>query len=114
MDLVTQADLAAQEAIRDVLLGAFPDHDFVGEEDWDDPRADTRKTGRSEYCWIVDPLDGTANYVHQFPNYAVSIGLRRRDEVIVGTVLDPVSRHRRNDLAVAATRELDVRLTVHP
>src|SRR5262245_7005859 len=65
-DLVTEADVAAQEAIRGVLLGAFPDHDFLGEEE----AAERNAAGLAaipprsgQYRWIVDPLDGTANYV---------------------------------------------------
>jgi myo-inositol-1(or 4)-monophosphatase len=93
-DLVTQADEAAQEAIRAVLLGRFPDHDFLGEEE-----AAERKTRgepailprRSAYRWIVDPLDGTANYVHRLPAYAVSIALEHEGELVCGCVLDPLA-----------------------
>lgn len=84
-DLVTEADLASQEVIRDRLLGAFPDHGFLAEENLQiASRCD-------DYRWIVDPLDGTMNYVHGVPNYAVSIALEQRGEVLVGTVYDPVS-----------------------
>src|SRR4051812_31431735 len=58
-DLVTEADLASQRRIREILLTEFPDHDFLGEED--DPQAPP-SAGR-EYRWVVDPLDGTTNYV---------------------------------------------------
>lgn len=85
-DLVTEADLASQQRIRDILLSAFPDHDFLGEED--DPHAPPT-TGR-DYRWIVDPLDGTLNYVHGLQAYAVSIALEHRGEVIAGIVFDPV------------------------
>jgi myo-inositol-1(or 4)-monophosphatase len=93
-DLVTEADLAAQEAIRTVLLGAFPDHDFLAEED----AAERKSLGqspipprKSAYRWIVDPLDGTANYVHRLQNYAVSIALQHGDQLVCGCVLDPTS-----------------------
>lgn len=66
-DLVTQADLASQDAIRQVLLEAFPTHTFIGEE------AAAEVDPADEYCWVVDPLDGTTNYVHQMPHYAVSV-----------------------------------------
>lgn len=91
-DLVTEADFASQELARRLLLNAFPNHDFLGEEsDEDASHVLSRLTGRSsEYCWIVDPLDGTLNYVRQLPNYSVSVALRRGDEVLVGTVYDPV------------------------
>lgn len=84
-DLVTQADLASQEAVRSILLGHFPNHTFVGEED-----SATGDFG-SEYCWIVDPLDGTTNYVHRIPHYAVSIALVKDHQPVVATVFDPIS-----------------------
>ena len=93
-DLVSQADLAAQEAIREVLHKAFPGHDFLSEED----AADRKSKGqppipqrRSEYRWIVDPLDGTTNYIHHLPGYAVSIALQRYEEIQLGVVFDPLS-----------------------
>ena len=82
-DLVTEADLASQEAIRRLLSEAFPDHGFLGEENGAD------HAGRDGYRWIVDPLDGTTNYVHGLHQYAVSIGLERRGTLLVGTVYDP-------------------------
>ena len=88
-DLVTEADLASQQAIREVLLGAFPDHEFLGEEDGDALAASHNVA--QAYRWIVDPLDGTANYVHSLPNYAVSIGLEHEGEIICGVVYDPTS-----------------------
>jgi len=93
-DLVTEADCMAQEAIREIIHKAFPDHDFVGEED----AAERKAKGlspiperRSEYRWVVDPLDGTTNYVHHLPGYAVSIALQQGDDLILGVVLDPLS-----------------------
>ena len=85
-DLVTQADLAAQEVVRRHIEAAFPDHDFLGEE-----QAEATPPSKSEYRWIVDPLDGTTNYVHALPHYAVSLGLERRGEVLVGAVYNPVT-----------------------
>ncbi len=85
-DLVTDADLAAQKAIEEILGSDFPDFEFLGEEG---PAGVTRTTG-SPFCWIVDPLDGTTNYVHGLPNYSVSIGLAENGKVIAGVVYDPV------------------------
>lgn len=84
-DLVTEADLASETAIKKHLLSAFPDHEFVSEEG--------EKAGRFDgpYCWVVDPLDGTANYVHGIPHYAVSIALLAHGKPIAGVVFDPVS-----------------------
>ena len=82
-NLVTEADLASQEAIFDFIHTRFPDHKFLGEEGLD------HQTGTSEYRWVIDPLDGTGNYVHGFPYYCVSIGLECRGELIVGVIYDP-------------------------
>ncbi len=87
-DLVTDADLASQEAVRRVLHNAFPDHDFLSEEE---PPSGAPARHEDRYRWIVDPLDGTTNYVHQIPEFAVSLALERGGEVLVGTVFNPVS-----------------------
>ena len=89
-DLVTEADLASQVAVREFVLGAFPDHNFLGEED--DPAGITQSD--SDFTWIVDPLDGTTNYVHGLENYCVSVALQhRRDaetKIIEGAIYDPL------------------------
>lgn len=82
-DLVTEADFAAQEAIHQYIHGVFPDHNFLGEEGLDETNSD------SPFCWIIDPLDGTSNYVHHFPYFAVSIGLAKAGKLILGTIFDP-------------------------
>ena len=79
-DLVTEADREAEAAIRDFLARRHPDFAFLGEEEGE--------SGQGEYRWIVDPLDGTVNFAHRFPMYAVSVALARGDEVLVGVVLD--------------------------
>ncbi len=81
-DLVTEADVASQEAIHEILHSRFPDHGFLGEEG-------LNSSPNAEYRWIIDPLDGTSNYVHRFPYYAVSIGLERRGQLVAGVILDP-------------------------
>lgn len=86
-DLVTDADLASQDAIHRVLADRFPDHAFVGEE----RRSDNVSIGADELVWVVDPLDGTTNYVHGFPCYAVSVALVRAGQVLVGVVYNPVT-----------------------
>jgi myo-inositol-1(or 4)-monophosphatase len=85
-DLVTQADFASQEAVRQTVLGAFPDHCLLGEES----KSEELPASRAEYRWIVDPLDGTTNYVHGVPHYSVSLALERSGELLVGAVYDPV------------------------
>lgn len=82
-DLVTEADLASQEAVRGILLGTFPDHGFLGEENG------ASTVGKDGYRWIVDPLDGTTNYVHGLSQFAVSIALERHGKPLVGCVYDP-------------------------
>jgi myo-inositol-1(or 4)-monophosphatase len=83
-DLVTEADLASQEAIRRLVAKRFPQHAFLGEESPEFSALD------SPHCWIVDPLDGTTNYVHGLPNYAVSVALAQGGRVVAGAVFDPV------------------------
>jgi myo-inositol-1(or 4)-monophosphatase len=85
-DLVTEADLGSQKAIREHLLGCFPGHAFLGEEA---PETHNVPGPDAPPTWIVDPLDGTTNYVHDCPMYAVSIGLQVAGELVVGVVLDP-------------------------
>jgi myo-inositol-1(or 4)-monophosphatase len=92
-DLVTEADLASQAAIVDRITAAFPDHDLLGEENLASDR------GRSSYRWIIDPLDGTSNYVHRFPYYCVSIGVEREGSPVAGAIYDP----NRDELFLAAT-----------
>ncbi len=85
-DLVTDSDLASQRAIHDYLYQRFPDHGFLGEESIRLPMVDN---SASEYRWIVDPLDGTLNYVHQLQSWSVSIALQQNDQVVAGAVYDP-------------------------
>jgi myo-inositol-1(or 4)-monophosphatase len=82
-DLVTKVDKLSEEKIREIILSHFPDHVVLGEEQG-------QSQGNSRHRWIVDPLDGTMNYAHGFPFYAVSIGLEVDGEVVVGVVLDSV------------------------
>ncbi len=82
VDLVTDADRAAEVAIVEVLRGTFPRHDILAEES-DYGRVE------SDYRWIIDPLDGTTNYAHGFPWFAVSIALEVRGEIKVGVVYNP-------------------------
>ena len=82
-DLVTEADVASQTAIYDVLHARFPDHGFLGEEGL------STAPGAGDFRWVIDPLDGTSNYVHRFPYYAVSIGLECRSDLVAGVIYDP-------------------------
>lgn len=86
-DLVTEVDEAAQEIIIRTLEERFPDYAVLAEEGRGEPQTETAEGFR----WIIDPIDGTTNFMHGVPPYAVSIALQDRDEIVVGVVLD-VSR----------------------
>jgi myo-inositol-1(or 4)-monophosphatase len=85
-DLVTEADLGSQQAIQEYLQGRYPTHAFLGEEG---TSAEQRPGPEAPPTWIVDPLDGTTNYVHDCPLYCVSIGLQVAGELVVGVVYEP-------------------------
>jgi myo-inositol-1(or 4)-monophosphatase len=85
-DLVTDADLASQRTIRDYLSSRYPQHEHLGEED-KGPK--TRPAPDAPPTWIVDPIDGTTNYVHDCPLYCISIGLQIAGELVVGVVFEP-------------------------
>jgi len=97
-DLVTDADYAAQKAVFGCLKEAFPSHGFVGEEDTPGSTR-SRPAADAPPTWIVDPLDGTANYVHDVPAYCVSIGLMVAGKIVVGVIHDP----RQNEVFAAGT-----------
>ncbi len=84
-DYVTEADVAAERAIVDVLRTRHPDHAILAEEG-------TRERGgaTAEWRWVIDPLDGTTNFIRGIPFFAVSIGLERHGVPVVGVILDPV------------------------
>jgi myo-inositol-1(or 4)-monophosphatase len=88
-DFVTEVDKAAEEAIIGVLKAAYPDHAILAEE--------SGASGDSEYVWIIDPLDGTTNFIHGFPQYAVSIALAHKGLLTHAVVYDPT----RNELFTA-------------
>jgi myo-inositol-1(or 4)-monophosphatase len=104
-DLVTEADVGSQQAIWDYLHQQFPDHAFLGEEELapasalapgegaqDSVHPTTTIGADAPPTWIVDPLDGTTNYVHDCPMYCVSIGLLVKGDLVMGVVYDPSRR----------------------
>ncbi|MDC8774330.1 inositol monophosphatase family protein [Roseateles albus] len=91
-DFVTEVDQAAENIIIETLLGAYPDHGILAEESG---REHGNKT--SEFVWIIDPLDGTTNFIHGLPMYCVSIALAHRGVIQQAVVYDPT----RNDLFYA-------------
>jgi myo-inositol-1(or 4)-monophosphatase len=85
IDLVTEVDRASERLLHDAIRRRFPDHGFQGEERLvANPDAPLK--------WIVDPVDGTTNFVHGVPTFAISIGLARHEELLVGVVYDPIQR----------------------
>lgn len=93
-DFVTRVDKESEAIILDILRSKFPDHSFLAEESMHDAATDG-------YRWIIDPLDGTSNYIHGFPVTAVSIALQLGEELVAGVVLDPF----RNELFTAIKAE---------
>eukprot|EP00245_Coleochaete_scutata_P007108 TRINITY_DN22202_c0_g1_i1.p1 TRINITY_DN22202_c0_g1~~TRINITY_DN22202_c0_g1_i1.p1 ORF type:complete len:297 (-),score=56.91 TRINITY_DN22202_c0_g1_i1:204-1094(-) len=87
VDLVTETDKACEDLIYGIINKAFPTHEFIGEEG-------SSIAGTAELTdaptWMVDPLDGTTNFVHRFPFVCVSIGLSVKKEVVVGVVYNPI------------------------
>ncbi|MBD3374976.1 inositol monophosphatase [candidate division KSB1 bacterium] len=88
-DFVTHVDKKSEQIIIEVIKSDFPDHKIYAEE--------SAKDTRGGYRWIIDPLDGTTNYMHGFPVFSVSIALEFDDEIVLGVVFDPT----RNELYVA-------------
>lgn len=86
IDLVTEADQAAEAAAVAWIRSRYPDHDIIAEE------GDYGRLG-NEFCWIIDPLDGTTNYAHGFPWFAVSVALTQQGEVVAGAVFNPLAGH---------------------
>lgn len=84
-DFVSAADLRAEKIIHEELLKARPDFGFLMEENGEIKGKDT------ENRWIIDPLDGTANFVHGIPYWAISIALEHRGEIVAGLIYDPVT-----------------------
>ncbi|HEY4637319.1 MAG TPA: inositol monophosphatase family protein [Burkholderiales bacterium] len=91
-DFVTQVDRAAEQAIIDVIRRAYPEHSFVAEE------SGASAGARLEFQWVIDPLDGTTNYIHGFPQYCVSIALEHKGVLTQAVVYDPA----KNELFTAS------------
>ncbi len=98
-DLVTDVDKRAEGIIRRVVSEVYPDHCIFGEESSDGDVGDVSSS--HEYVWIVDPLDGTTNFVHGVPFYCVSIGVVHKKELVAGGIYDPMS----DELFTAAKSE---------
>jgi myo-inositol-1(or 4)-monophosphatase len=116
IDLVTEADHESEAAVIDVLQRAFPDHTVLTEE------GTVSTEAVSEHRWIIDPLDGTTNFAHTFPQFCVSIGYERRGRVQLGVILDAFKKElfvarrgagaslNRKPIGVSHVRTLDMSL----
>lgn len=82
-DFVSEVDIRAEEIIIDVIRQKYPNHGIIGEESGED-KAD------SETVWIIDPLDGTRNYLHGLPHFAISIAVREGNKISHGVIYDPM------------------------
>lgn len=89
-DFVTEVDRLAESEIIDILRRAYPDHAILAEE--------TGNHAGDDYCWIIDPLDGTTNFLHGYPHYAVSIALQHKGRLEQAVIFDP----HRNELFTAS------------
>src|SRR6516164_402667 len=116
IDLVTEADHESEAAVIDILQRAFPDHAILSEEGGGSSDA------VSEHRWIIDPLDGTTNFAHSFPQFCISIGYERRGRIQLAVILDALKRElfvarrsggawlNRKPIGVSHVRTLDMSL----
>ena len=84
-DLVTKADIASENKIISIIKNKFPDHSILTEESGEELH-------KSDYCWVIDPLDGTNNFYHKFPMFCVSIALYKKGKPLIGIVFDPLKK----------------------
>jgi myo-inositol-1(or 4)-monophosphatase len=82
-DFVTRVDKESEQIIINAITDHYPDHLFLAEES-------TKEAETEQYRWIIDPLDGTTNYIHEYPMFSISIALQFGGEIILGVVLDPL------------------------
>ena len=93
-NLVTKADIASEKKIISIIKDKFPGHSILTEESGEEIH-------KSDYCWIIDPLDGTNNFYHKFPMFCVSIALYKKGNPLIGVVFDPL----KNELFYAGKNE---------
>lgn len=89
-DFVTRVDLEAEQAIVDLVLSRCPDHAILAEESTElgDPASVRARFDAAEYLWVIDPLDGTTNFLHGYPAFAASVAVARRGRLVAGAVVD--------------------------
>lgn len=81
-DLVTEVDRYSEEEIVSTIEKSYPDHSILAEE------SGLKK--RNKFCWVIDPIDGTTNYVHGIPHYAISIAMKNADKLEIAVIYDPI------------------------
>lgn len=101
-DLVSHADKEAERRFVEALRSVLPQAGFIAEEG-------TSEEGEGEYHWIIDPLDGTTNYLYGIPCYCTSVGLKQNDEIVLGVIYDPV-----HDECFSAAKGLGAKLNGKP
>ena len=84
-NLVTKADIASENKIISIIKDKFPGHSILTEESGEEIH-------KSDYCWVIDPLDGTNNFYHKFPMFCVSIALYKKGKPLIGVVFDPLKK----------------------
>ena len=84
-NLVTKADIASEDKIISIIKSKFPGHSILTEESGEEMH-------KSDYCWVIDPLDGTNNFYHKFPMFCVSIALYKKGKPLIGVVFDPLKK----------------------
>ncbi len=80
-DYVTNVDKAAEQLIIETISNAYPEHSFLGEE--------SGQSGHSDYQWVIDPIDGTTNFIRKIPHWAISIACKHKGRTQIGVVYDP-------------------------
>src|SRR5690606_32982235 len=97
INLVTEADLASEALIIERIKSRYPKHSILAEEAGDAVVV----TGGESWKWIIDPLDGTTNYAHGYPCFAVTLALEHEGEIVIGVTFDPT----RNEMLAAEKRQ---------
>lgn len=88
-DFVTEIDVLAQQEITKVIHKAYPNHAILGEEAFENENHTNLNNG-DDYLWIIDPIDGTSNYIHGHPHFAISIGIKYKNKLQHGLIYDPL------------------------
>ena len=81
-DFVTEVDQQSEQTIINIIHDAYPDHAILGEE--------SGQSGKSDYTWIIDPIDGTTNFIHGHPHFCISIGVQFKNIIEHGLIYDPL------------------------